>query len=150
MGPVDSDRITRVPPYSGYFKEIDAFRWQDFHLLWFSFPSNLAMHQFSYSYIEVLQPQIRRFGLGYFLFARHYLGNRVFFLFLFLLRCFSSEGYFLISYGFTNWYLRITTSEFPHSEIPGSKLTYSSPRHFVVSHVLHQLLMPSDPHVRPY
>ena len=31
-------------------------------------------------------------GLGYFRFARRYLGNRVFFLFLRLLRCFSSPG----------------------------------------------------------
>ena len=50
MVSADSDRITRVPSYSGYFKEIVAFRWQDFHLLWFSFPSNSAMHQFSYSF----------------------------------------------------------------------------------------------------
>ena len=50
MVPVDSDRISRVPPYSGYFLEIVAFRRQDFHLLWFSFPSNSAMHQFSYSF----------------------------------------------------------------------------------------------------
>ena len=49
MVSADSDRIPRVPPYSGYFKESVAFRWQDFHLLWFSFPSNLAMHLFFYS-----------------------------------------------------------------------------------------------------
>ena len=104
------------------------------------------------SYLEVLLPRICRnkSGLGYFLFARHYLGNRFFFLFLRLLRCFSSAGCSQFSYVFTNWYLRMTTSGFPHSDIPGSKLTYSSPRHFVVCHVLHQLLVPSDPHVRPY
>jgi hypothetical protein len=33
-----------------------------------------------------------KIGLGYSLFARHYLGNQVFFLFLHLLRCFSSVG----------------------------------------------------------
>ena len=32
-------------------------------------------------------------GLAYFPFARRYLGNRCFFLFLLLLRCFSSEGF---------------------------------------------------------
>ena len=31
---------------------------------------------------------------------------------------------------------------FPHSEIPGSMLIYSSPRLIAVSHVLHRLLMP--------
>lgn len=34
---------------------------------------------------------------------------------------------------------------FPHSEISGSKITYISPKHIVVSHVLHQLLMPRHP-----
>ena len=47
------------------------------------------------SYIEVLLPRICRnkSGLGYFLFARHYLGNRFFFLFLRVMRCFSSPGW---------------------------------------------------------
>ena len=45
--------------------------------------------------IAVLQPRICRnkSGLGCFPFARRYLGNRCFFLFLLLLRCFSSEGW---------------------------------------------------------
>ena len=39
------------------------------------------------------QPQqTRSIGLASFPFARRYLGNRCFFLFLLLLRCFSSEG----------------------------------------------------------
>ena len=37
-------------------------------------------------------------GLGSSPFARRYLGNRVFFLFLLVLRCFSSQGYLLPSY----------------------------------------------------
>ena len=37
-------------------------------------------------------PARSRSGLGSFLFARRYLGNRFFFLFLRLLRCFSSPG----------------------------------------------------------
>ena len=39
-------------------------------------------------------------GLGCFLFARRYLENRVFFLFLLLLRCFSSQGLTSLSYVF--------------------------------------------------
>ena len=44
--------------------------------------------------IAVLQPQSCRniIGLGYFPFARHYLGNHYYFLFLRVLRCFSSPG----------------------------------------------------------
>ena len=34
---------------------------------------------------------------------------------------------------------------FPHSEISGSKRTYSSPKHIVVCHVLLQLLVPRHP-----
>ena len=33
----------------------------------------------------------------------------------------------------------------PHSEISGSQLTYSSPKHIVVSNVLHRLLVPRHP-----
>jgi hypothetical protein len=52
---------------------------------------------FNYKYIfhiTVLQPQLCRnkIGLGYSPFARHYLGNHYCFLFLWLLRCFSSPG----------------------------------------------------------
>ena len=45
-------------------------------------------------YVAVLQPHICRnkYGLGYSPFARRYLGNHYCFLFLRLLRCFSSPG----------------------------------------------------------
>ena len=45
-------------------------------------------------HIVVLQPQTYRnkLGLGYSLFVRHYSGNHYCFLFLWLLRCFSSPG----------------------------------------------------------
>ena len=46
-------------------------------------------------HVSVLQPQSCRnkTGLGYSPFARHYLGNHYCFLFLRLLRCFSSAGW---------------------------------------------------------
>ena len=43
------------------------------------------------------------------------------------------------------WYCPITVSGFPHSEIPGSTLVYSSPRLIAVFHVLHRLLVPRHP-----
>ena len=44
--------------------------------------------------MSVRNPEdIATFGLASFPFARRYLGNRCFFLFLLLLRCFSSEGF---------------------------------------------------------
>src|SRR5690625_3789810 len=81
-------------------------------------------------------------GLGYFRFARRYLGNRCCFLFLRVLRCFSSPGMPRIPYGFRYTYCPITDSGLPHSEIPGSTFTYNSPRHIGVSPVLHRLLVP--------
>ena len=47
------------------------------------------------SFSEVLLPRICRnnSGLGSFRFARHYSGNRYFFLFLRVMRCFSSPGW---------------------------------------------------------
>ena len=80
--------------------------------------------------------------MGYSRFARRYSGNRCFFLFLQVLRCFSSLGVPRMRYVFTQTYCSIKNSGFPHSEISGSKLTYSSPKHIGVSTVLHRLLVP--------
>lgn len=46
------------------------------------------------------QPLIFLLGLASYHFARHYFGNRVFFLLLLLLRCFSSQRFPLIYYLF--------------------------------------------------
>ena len=60
-------------------------------------------------------------GLGSFLFARRYSGNKNFSLFLRLLGCFTSAGMHSSPYGPSNsTHHRI---RFPHSEIPGSKVT---------------------------
>ena len=51
-------------------------------------------------HVVVLQPPLCRniIGLGFFHFARHYSGNHFCFLFLCLLRCFSSAGLRLCDY----------------------------------------------------
>ena len=66
-------------------------------------------------YIVVLQPPVCRniLGLGFFHFARHYSGNHFCFLFLCLLRCFSSARSRIYA-----TILQIV--RFPHSEIRGS------------------------------
>ena len=51
----------------------------------------------------------------------------------------------LMCYEFTHGYCPITGSGFPHSEISGSMLTYSSPEHIGVSAVLLRLLVPRHP-----
>jgi len=90
-------------------------------------------------------PQCGHIGLGSSPFARRYSGNRFFFLFLRILRCFSSPGISSITYVFSNRYLRFALSRFPHSEIPGSKLVCSYPRLIAAYHVLHRLLVPRHP-----
>ena len=66
-----------------------------------------------------------RFGL--FPFRSPLLRESSFFLFLRLLRCFSSPAYLHPPYVFRWGYPRITTGGFPHSEIPGSTLDQQLP-----------------------
>ena len=85
----DSHRISHVPRYSGY------------HHVMFQIGTGLSPSMVDlsrsipnpiHSDYVVLQPQQCRniVGLGYSPFARHYLGNHYCFLFLRILRCFSS------------------------------------------------------------
>ena len=85
-------------------------------------------------HIAVLQPHICRniYGLGYSLFARRYWGNHFCFLFLWLLRCFSSPG----------WLQMMTSLQlagFPHSGIVGSKLVHQ------LANAFRRSLRPSSP-----
>jgi hypothetical protein len=84
-------------------------------------------------------------GLGCSRFARRYSGNRVFFLFLEVLRCFSSLGSRRATYGFGDGRLGITPAGFPHSGILGSKPACGSPRLIAASHALHRFLAPRHP-----
>ena len=89
-------------------------------------------------------PQPRRtrsFGLASFPFARRYLGNRVFFLLLLLLRCFSSQRS-LHTLWIHVWILEVCSSRFPHSDISGSMAVCASPKLFAAYHVFHRLLVP--------
>ena len=94
--------------------------------------------------------------LGCSLFARHYWGNHIRFLFLGLLRCFSSPGSLPIfrpdahhvhnsdeATGSQPYELQSVNYELerglPHSEISGSKLAGSSPKRIAACRVLHRL-----------
>ena len=90
--------------------------------------------------IVVLQPPCAlHTGLGCSHFARHYSGNLIRFLFLQLLRCFTSLG--LLHF----WWPGITLVGLPHSEISGSKRSSRSPKHIAGRHVLHRLSVPRHP-----
>ena len=82
-------------------------------------------------------------GLGSSYFARHYFRNRFLFLFLWVLRCFSSPRSLLIHYFTHVWIISLfSLIEFPHSDIYGLMDICSSPQLFAAYHVLHRLLVP--------
>jgi hypothetical protein len=84
-------------------------------------------------------------GLGFSPFARRYLGNRGCFLFLGVLRWFSSPRSPSLPILFSRKLPDITRARLPHSEIPGSKVVCTSPRLIAAYHVLHRLLVPRHP-----
>ena len=85
--------------------------------------------------VAVLQPRACRNtpGLGYSAFARHYLRNHCCFLFLQVLRCFSSLRLPHIVV------IPLQGIGFPHSEIRGSRVICTSPRLIAACHVLLRL-----------
>src|SRR3954451_11711374 len=84
-------------------------------------------------------------GLGCSHFARRYFGNRVCFLLLRVLRCFSSPGLPPAILWIQMAVPALQAGGLPHSEIPGSTPAYGSPRHIGVRPVLHRLLAPRHP-----
>ena len=94
-------------------------------------------------------PQPRRdrshSGLGSSAFARRYWRNHVCFLFLEVLRWFTSLGSPLPTYVFSWRSLDMTPAGLPHSEIPGSKRACRSPRLIAACCVLHRLSVPRHP-----
>ena len=74
---MDSDKITRVSPYSGYLIEFVIFRLQDYHLLRFGFPTNSTILQICDSNKKVLQPQ-NEFWFGLFPFRSPLLRKSIF------------------------------------------------------------------------
>ena len=91
----------------------------------------------------VLNPRgITTSGLASSHFARRYFGNLFWFLFLRLLRCFSSAGLPTYDYFIHHRLPEYCSGGFPHSEICGSMLICSSPQLIAAYHVLLRLLMP--------
>ena len=90
MVPPASRGVPRVPRYSGYCPGASAFAYA---AVTPSGPlSQNGSAGFHTSVTQSSTPWCKHHGLGSSPFARRYLGNRFFFLFLALLRCFSSGG----------------------------------------------------------
>ena len=90
MVPDNSTGISRVPAYSGAAPVHSVFRVRAFHPLRGSVPAPSATPHAAFG--RSYNPGTRRnaAGLGSSPFARRYWGNRCYFLFLQVLRCFSS------------------------------------------------------------
>ncbi len=143
MGPPASCRVSRVRHYSGATPAQAPFRLREFHPLRRYVPISSAIDLMSFEWSAT--PMAKAFGLGSFPFARRYLENRCFFLFLRVLRCFSSPRCLLYAYLFSTGYLLITAGGFPHSDICGSPDICSSPQLFAACHVLLRLPVPRHP-----
>ena len=126
-------RRTQVPPRS-----MSSLRIRVSHPLRIPFPWD-SPDSSCHLYRRSLQPRTMS-GLGSSAFARRYLRNRLLFLFLQVLRCFSScvlprhDGRHAVSAS--------KAEGFPHSDIGGSSRAYRSPPHFAVRCVLHRLSVP--------
>ena len=94
--------------------------------------------------MQSVTPECTHSGLGSSAFARRYLQNRVFFLFLLVLRCFSSPGSLPYVMDCV-WMTEVCSAGFPHSEISGSKDICSSPKLIAAYHVFLRLLVPRHP-----
>ena len=90
MVPLSSVRISRVPTYSGFCSLFQNFVYRGFTS--FALPFQVIRLYITLLLMRSL-PQVHyKLGLGYSDFARHYFRNHCCFLFLRVLRCFSSPG----------------------------------------------------------
>ena len=90
MVPLTSHKVSRVSWYSGSCSVSSAFTYGAFTL--FGRLSQNRSVSFYESFMQSVTPECTHSGLGSSNFARRYFRNRCFFLFLRLLRCFSSPG----------------------------------------------------------
>ena len=141
MVPADSHRISRVPRYSG-----TALSSVCISPTGLSPPAVDLSRSFGYARLwRCRRPynpgQCRdTAGLGSCAFARHYLHNHFCFLFLRVLRCFSSPGSLHARHGDG-----IASAGLPHSEIHGSTGICPLPWLIAACHVLLRLQEPRHP-----
>ena len=137
----NSNRISRVPPYSGVHSLRFAFRVQDFHSLRFTFPGNSTMSRFVF--YESYNPDLWSvWALSLSLAATQEIDVS-----------FSSSGYLDVSVHRVPSLtlcihvkvLEVFSSGSPHSEIDGSFRICRSPSLIAAYHVFLRLLVPRHP-----
>ena len=151
MGPPDSNRVSRAPPYLGVEREVDELRVRACHLLWGGFPAASTAHQLchslAYCTFGLLNPatptrqrraamRTGRFGL--FPVRSPLLGESRSIYFPAVTEMFHFTAFALA------WWL-IGPPGCPIRKSTAQSLAYSSPLHIAVRHVLRRLLMPRHP-----
>ena len=116
MVPPISHKVPRVSWYSGSCRCLPLSSTR-LSLSLAGFPKTILL-AFS-SLLQSITPRCTHHGLGSFPFARRYSGNRCFFLFLRLLRCFSSPGSlpYVMDWRMDDWSPSSRVSPFRHLRI---------------------------------
>jgi hypothetical protein len=121
-----------------------SFRLRGFHPLWPDFPD-----RFSYESLVLPRPlnpaALTCDGLASSAFARHYLRNHYCFLFLRVLRCFTSPGSPPTPMDSALDNAELPALGFPIRRSPDQSLVDGSPRLIAATHVLHRLSAPRHP-----
>jgi hypothetical protein len=110
-----SHGVSRVPWYSGSILRTLLFTYRAITLC--GEPFQVTSVKLCSRLWTVRNPIPKRYGLGSSPFARRYLGNRLFFLFLRVLRCFSSPGLSSYTYLFSIRYLVLTKQVAPFGHL---------------------------------
>ena len=142
MVPADSCRISRVPHYSGAASLSVGISLTGLSPAMVRFSTRFC-YPYRVALLAVLQPRLLHCynaGLGSCAFARHYLRNHYCFLFLRVLRCFSSPG---LPHAWRG--IRISPDGLPHSEIRASLSICLLARLIAACHVLLRLREPRHP-----
>ena len=111
MVPPCSHRVSRVRRYSGYNRLTSVFAYETITL--FGEPSHVLLLDLINTLFCPNPEKISSLGLASSAFARHYLRNLGWFLFLSLLRCFSSGGSLPNAIWFTRGWQSIALPGFP-------------------------------------
>ena len=139
MVPAVSDRIPRVPPYSGYRYLLTFLLVRDFHSLWFTFPgySSSVYNHIAWSYNPIIAVTTMVWALPLPLAATQGIDVSFF-----------SSSYLDVSVQRVRppfGAIGLQPIRLPHSEIRGSSLVCKSPRLIAAYHVLRRLQEPRHP-----
>ena len=142
MVPAHSHKVSRVSWYSGSCSVSQAFVYGAFTLSGRSFQDRSANNQESLMQSEPRHARTSVWALPISLAAT--FGIILYFLFLRLLRCFSSPGSLpcVMDWRMDDW---CCPAGFPHSEICGSSDICSFPQLIAAYHVFLRLLVPRHP-----